>query len=143
MKKFEELIDLINTKHPEWKNLTVRGLKDISGYSHDASRQALLIVKPNEIKTSKQKTNNKKNRASQPISPKLDTPQFIDDPDELLMSVAIRELNKPNPDSRWANILIACKKEKITNKTNVMDQFRQLPTKALVTLLSKNLQEGL
>ena len=26
MKKFEELIDLINTKHPEWKNLTVRGL---------------------------------------------------------------------------------------------------------------------
>ncbi len=72
-----------------------------------------------------------------------EAPQFIDDPDELLMSVAIRELNKPNPDSRWANILIACKKEKITNKSNVIDQFKQLPTKALVNLLSKNLQEGL
>jgi len=85
-----------------------------------------------------------KNHSNIPRSRDASTPlDFIDDPDELLISVAIRELNKPNPDSRWANILIACKKEKITNKTNVMDQFKQLPTKALVNLLSKNLQEGL
>ena len=66
---------------------------------------------------------------------------FIDDRDELLLSVAMRELNKPNPDPRWANILISCKKEKITTKTEVIDQFKQLTTQALVNLLSKSLQE--
>lgn len=69
------------------------------------------------------------------------TEQFIDDPDELLMSVAIRELNKAKPDPRWASILINCKKENITNKNLVLEEFKQLPTKALVSLLSKNLQE--
>ena len=86
----------------------------------------------------------KKKKVPKSIPPNTDQEhQFIDDPDELLISVAIRELNKPNPDSRWANILIACKKEKITNKTNVIDQFKQLPTKALINLLSKNLLEEL
>lgn len=70
-------------------------------------------------------------------------PKIVDDPDELLMSVAIRELNRANPDPRWASILISCKKEHITNKSEVLDQFKQLPTKVLVTLLSKNLQEEL
>ena len=93
------------------------------------------------------KINSPKNSGFSPqsIPPQNTTqePTFIDDPDELLISVAIRELNKPNPDSRWANILIACKKEKITNKTNVMDQFKQLPTKALIGILKKNLQDVL
>lgn len=66
---------------------------------------------------------------------------FIDDPDELLLSVAIRELNRANPDPRWASILINCKKENISNKEKVLDQFKQLPTQALVNLLSKSLQE--
>lgn len=84
--------------------------------------------------------------SSPPSIPPKNTPQeprFIDDPDELLLSVAVRELNKLNPDSRWASILIACKKEKITNKTDVMDQFKQLPTKALISLLKKNSLEEL
>jgi len=66
---------------------------------------------------------------------------FIDDPNELLLSVAIRELNKPNPDPRWASILINCKKEKITNTNEVIDQFKNLPTQALVNLLNKSSQE--
>lgn len=31
---------------------------------------------------------------------------FIDDPNELLLSCAMRELNKPTPEVRWANILL-------------------------------------
>ena len=83
--------------------------------------------------------NGKKTKKS--IPPQDTVLSFIDDPDELLLSTAIRELNKPNPDPRWATILINCKKEQITNKKNVMDQFRQLPTKALVNILKANLQE--
>jgi hypothetical protein len=74
-------------------------------------------------------------------SPPQETATFIDDPNELLMSVAVRELNKPDPDPRWANILISCKKENITIKNEMLDQFKQLPTKALVSLLNKNLQD--
>ena len=101
MKKFEELVTLINTKHPEWCNLTVRGLRDISGYSLDASRQALNIVRPNSIQSKpKQKiTKSNQNNFSQP-------PQIIDDPNELLMSCAMRELNKQDPDVHWGRILL-------------------------------------
>ncbi len=60
---------------------------------------------------------------------------FIDDPNELLLSTAIRELNKPNPDPRWANILISCKKEKITTESEVIDQFKQQTTQTLVNIL--------
>ena len=66
---------------------------------------------------------------------------YTDDPDELLMSVAIRELNKPQPDPRWASILINCKKENITTKSEVLEEFKQLPTQVLVNLLSKSLQK--
>lgn len=66
---------------------------------------------------------------------------YKDDPDELLMSVAIRELNKPQPDPRWASILINCKKENITTKSEVLEEFKQLPTQVLVNLLSKSLQK--
>ena len=63
--------------------------------------------------------------------------QFIDDPDELLMSVAVRELNKPSPDPRWASILINCRKENISIKSEVIDQLQKLPTKALTEMLRK------
>ena len=65
---------------------------------------------------------------------------FIDDPDELLMSVAIRELNRANPDPRWASILINCKKENITNKGADIESFRQLPNQVLANLLNKSKQ---
>ena len=84
-------------------------------------------------------TNLQKNiRSSQPNAPLEHT--FIDDPNELLYSVAMRELNKPDPDPRWANILISCKKENISNKNESVDQFKQLTTKVLVNLLNKNSQ---
>ena len=63
--------------------------------------------------------------------------QFIDDVDELLISAAIRQLNKPNPDPRWATILIACRKENIAIKSEVIDQLQKLPTKALTEMLRK------
>ena len=80
-------------------------------------------------------------KKSTPAKGSISPTTFIDDPDELLLSVAIRELNRPNPDSRWATILINCKREKITTKSEVLDQFKQLPTQALVNLLSKSLRE--
>ena len=117
---------------PEGNQSTIRnykyrcGIAEKTTASHDA--------------TTPKKKNIEKSRSFIPPS---DDNRFIDDPDELLMSVAVRELNKPNPDPRWASILISCKKENITNKSELLDQFKQLPTKALVNLLSKNLQEGL
>lgn len=69
--------------------------------------------------------------------PPTNPPQFIDDPDELLMSVAVRELNKSNPDPRWASILINCRKENISIKSEVIDQLQKLPTKALTEMLRK------
>ena len=89
----------------------------------------------------KTKGNIPKNNTKSTINPPQTEPSFIDDPDELLLSVAIRELNKPDPDPRWASILINCKKEKITNKGAAVDQFKSLPTQALVNLLNKSLQE--
>lgn len=53
MRKFEELLTLINSKHPEWEKLSVRGLKGVSGYSHDASRLALKVLRANSIQTPK------------------------------------------------------------------------------------------
>lgn len=69
------------------------------------------------------------------IPPKHD--EFIDDPNELLMSVAIRELNKKSPDPRWATILINCKKENITMKDEVIDKLQKLPTKNITEILKR------
>lgn len=88
--------------------------------------------------TQEPKSQPKKIRPSQPISPTIKEHRFIDDRDELLLSVAIRELNKPKPDPRWANILIACKKEKITNKGDDIESFRKLPNEILANLLNKS-----
>lgn len=54
----------------------------------------------------------KKKTQSHIIPPEHD---FIDDPNELLMDCAIRELNKQNPEVRWASILI-----------NILDKTKQL-----------------
>ena len=56
----------------------------------------------------------------------FDTPNFITDPNELLMSCAMRELNKSNPEVRWATILL-----------NVLDKTKQLQTKTSSDTLSK------
>ena len=68
------------------------------------------------------KSRAKKNKVSKIVSPKVsklpkstnkkDPPQgieeadLIDDPNELLMSCAMRELNKSTPDVRWGSILL-------------------------------------
>ena len=77
----------------------------------------------------------KKQKSIPPQNTTQEALRFIDNPDELLLSTAIRELNKPNPDPRWATILINCKKEKITTKTEVIDQFKQLSIQARVNIL--------
>ena len=77
-------------------------------------------------------------KPSKPPPPKMEEQRFIDDPDELLTSVAIRELNKPDPDPRWANILISCKKAKITTKGDDIESFRKLPNEVLANLLNKS-----
>ena len=82
-----------------------------------------------------------KQRDSNPIIPPETTnptsQPIIDDPDELLYSVAIRELNKSQPDPRWATILIQCRKEIGKRKNEVMDQLQKLPTKNLIEILEK------
>lgn len=106
-----------------------------------SERTVWRALKESKLTNKSQSDNNKKQiptSTHKPHPPQETTP-FVDDPNELLMSVAIRELNKPDPDPRWANILIACKKENITIRNEMLDQFKQLPTRALVSLLNKNL----
>ncbi|KKN03522.1 hypothetical protein LCGC14_1106890 [marine sediment metagenome] len=51
--------------------------------------------------------------------PEIDDSTFIDDPNELLMSCAMRELNKPNPKVQWGNILLT-----------LLDKTKQLEAKS-------------
>lgn len=44
MLKWEELTEIINTKHPEWKRSTVRELKELSGYSHNTCYRVLKVI---------------------------------------------------------------------------------------------------
>lgn len=82
------------------------------------------------------KNNEEKTQGHDFIPPTVNH-EFIDDPDELLMSVAIRELNRTNPDPRWASILINCKKENIAQKDEVIEQLQKLPTKNITEILRK------
>ena len=72
-------------------------------------------------------------------SANFDTSIFIDDPDELLMSVAVRELNKSNPDPRWANVLITTRKENIgqsTKEGKIRSRFKSMNIKNIAKILS-------
>lgn len=68
----------------------------------------------------------------------FDTSKIIDDPDELLMSVAMRELNKPNPDPRWANVLITTRRENIgysKKEGKIRSQFKSMNIKNIAKIL--------
>lgn len=112
-------------------NLFPKGNKtSIRVYIADFKKQNNVVITPKKIPKSTHKP-----------SPPLETTTFIDDPNELLMSVAVRELNKPDPDPRWASILINCKKENITTKGDDIESFRKLPNQVLATLLNKSRQK--
>ncbi len=70
----------------------------------------------------------------------FDSNKFIDDPDELLMSVSTRELNKPNPDPRWASILISVRKENIgksKKEGKIRSRFKSMNIKDIAKILSE------
>jgi hypothetical protein len=100
---------------------------------NDSFRQIFYSVKKSKkiVKTVK------KNQAHH--SSKIDDTKFIDDPDELLMSVAVRELNKPNPDPRWANVLITTRKENIgqsTKEGKIRSKFKSMNIKDIAKISS-------
>ena len=105
--------------------LVVPGLKKDNFYKIKREQN-----KPN--KPSKQK---KTHASGSAVKPSTTLPLNIDDPDELLYSVAIRELNKATPDPRWATILIQCRKEIGKRKSEVIDTLQKLPTKQLTEML--------
>lgn len=55
----------------------------------------------------------KKKAQGQILDPPKTDDEIIDDPNELLMSCAMRELNKSTPNVRWGNILLS-----LLDKTN-------------------------
>ena len=137
MTKVDDLESYIRNGKEFLSTYSIRKLlaevKDL-GFSKYACEEVLKRFR-HQTNNKTNQTPKKKNRSSQPISPKIDALRFIDDPDELLLSTAIRELNKPSPDPRWATILINCKKENISTKTEVIDQFKQLSIQARVNIL--------
>ena len=85
-------------------------------------------------------TTKKNNHSNIPKSRVVSTSLgFIDDPDELLMSVAVRELNKPNPDPRWANVLITTRKENIGHSKKegkIQSKFKSMNIKDIARISS-------
>ena len=56
------------------------------------------------------------------------------------MSVAVRELNKPNPDPRWANVLITTRRENIgisKKEGNIQSKFKSMSIKEVSKILGK------
>ena len=127
----------IKQDHVDYPQLTYEQLAKKNDCSIRTVYRALDVKIPKNNNDNMTKTNVKKK--SIPPQDTTQALQFIDDPNELLLSTAIRELNKPSPDPRWATILINCKKENISTKSEVIEQFNQLPTQTLVNLLSKSL----
>ena len=90
-----------------------------------------------------QKTHNESSSQIPKNIPPQNTPQevrFIDDPDELLMSVAVRELNKSNPDPRWANVLITTRRENIgqsKKEGKIRSKFKSMDIKDIAKILSE------
>ncbi len=98
-----------------------------------------ISTQKTQKESSSQIKEKKKIRSSQPKSPTNKETQFIDDPDELLMSVAVRELNKPNPDPRWANVLITTRKENIgfsKKEGNIQSKFKSMNIKDIAKISS-------
>ncbi len=86
----------------------------------------------------------KENKISNVISPKEtkvgpSTPAtFIDDPDELLYSVCIRELNKANPSPSWGNLLLSCREKIQKSKLERQSKLLQRPTDTLLSMIEKS-----
>ena len=114
----------------------VKGLKKSNFYKIKRERE--LPSEQSEQPRGKKRDTSK--NSIPPVAPS-NPHAFIDDPDELLMSVAKRMLNMPNPDPRWATILINCLKENIQDKNEVSEQLRNVPTQSLVNILKKNSQD--
>ena len=82
------------------------------------------------------KSNIPKKKSSHFSAPPQGNTGFIDDPDELLYSVAIRELNKPNPNPQWARVLIEAR-QKIKQKDELVDTLQKSSIKELTEILKK------
>lgn len=85
-------------------------------------------------------TKNKIIKKKKSIPPLKTNTTFIDDPDELLLSVSMRELNKPDPDPRWGNLLIAVRKEQLgTSKKegNIRSQFKSMNIEDIARIISE------
>ena len=95
--------------------------------------------------SSKKRSSSIKGKTTIPplLTPDGEDHPYIDDPDELLLSVSKRMLNMANPDPRWATILLNCKKEKITDKNEMSEVLQKATTRSLVELLKRKSQEEL
>ena len=76
-------------------------------------------------------------------SANFDTSNIIDDPNELLMSNAVRALNKQDPDVKWGNLLYNILKETKQleapnkEKVEVQSKLKQYSTTDLISLRKK------
>jgi hypothetical protein len=105
--------------------------------SNDILPQKKHSKKRVEVRKNKPDTKGSRGVAS---TPPLNS-KFIDDPEELILSVSIRELNKPDPDVRWANLLVNALKSKITIKGD-NESLQQQSISTLVRNMNAKLPEN-
>ena len=91
-------------------------------------------------KTIVENKSKKVDKKKKSIPPKNTTTTFIDDPDELLLSVSMRMLNKPEPDPRWANVLITTRRENIgksKKEGNIQSKFKSMSISEVSKILAR------
>jgi len=102
----------------------------------DVSKDLVVVGESEEKKGEKETITLAKGKPSNVVNTDL-----IDDPNELLMSCAMRELNKSNPEVRWANILLQLldktKQLEAKSKSDVQSQLKQYSTSELIELRKK------
>ena len=89
----------------------------------------------------KESNNNGRRGKNTPSTKNVSNPlstDFIDDPDELLYSVSIRELNREQPDPRWANILLSCREKIHKTKKQRQEALQNKPTDKLLHMIEKS-----
>lgn len=121
MGKVEELTKLIEAKHTEWKNLSINGLRDASGYKRWVAETVLKKYRSDKDrinKTSKKtKSNNKQN--TQAKGEESSTSLLSKLSEEELEILIIEKLNKSLDN---ANIRLAIDFMKIKKTFNDLDQ---------------------
>ncbi len=151
--KYESLLNLINSKHSEWKKLSIRGLMKESGYKQDTCRKALKILKEADPQTPQPINKKSKKKPSIHSTEGASSPpsqQFSEMTDYELMRHTARQVILTSNDAKTkldAVSKLMSLKDKIgelsiiknKNESDSVSRFTSLPISKLARLAAGKL----